>query len=228
MGHGGLVGNSNATVETSCRSDMFCHYSFTSFSRAYSITTLVYITCASFLGSCCLLSCYVFVCFGIWIQVAIVAYVTWWLMGKNHLPPPLPSCPPLKHCLYAFWDEHGEKNKFHPILFTKWLIGFRMLAFFWTSGLCLRIKQTLLKTSLILCGYDSAAPNGRSRLYAWTVWRSPHSSAVSPHGGGLIGGPKELNVLSLLLTKALGCGRSEDWSGGKWWQGQGAEQVSIA
>lgn len=44
-------------------------------------------------------------------------------------------------------------------------------------------------------------PKGRLRLYAWTVWGSRHSSAMSPHGGGLIGGPKELPVLSTVLTK---------------------------
>lgn len=44
-------------------------------------------------------------------------------------------------------------------------------------------------------------PKGRLRLYAWTVWGSCHSSAMSPHGGGLIGGPKEPPVLSTVLTK---------------------------
>lgn len=61
---------------------------------ACSITTLVYIACPTVWGSCCRLSCYVFVCFGNGFQVAIVAYVTWWLMGKIHLllipPQPLP------------------------------------------------------------------------------------------------------------------------------------------
>lgn len=52
---------------------------------------------------------------------------------------------------------------------------------------------------------------GRPRLYAWTVWGSLYSSAMSPHGGGLIGGPNEPPVLSPLLTKTSGCVRAEDW-----------------
>lgn len=32
-------------------------------------------------------------------------------------------------------------------------------------------------------------PKGRLGLYAWTVWGSLYSSVMSPHGGGLIGGP---------------------------------------
>lgn len=53
-------------------------------------------------------------------------------------------------------------------------------------------------------------PKERLRLYAWTVWGSLYSSAMSPHGGGLIGGPKEPPVLSPPLTKASGCGRVAD------------------
>lgn len=37
-----------------------------------------------------------------------------------------------------------------------------------------------------------------------------YSLVMSPHGEGLIGGPKQPPVLSLLLTKALGCGCMED------------------
>lgn len=33
-------------------------------------------------------------------------------------------------------------------------------------------------------------PKGRLGLYAWTVWGSLYSLAMSPHGGGLIGGPR--------------------------------------
>lgn len=50
-------------------------------------------------------------------------------------------------------------------------------------------------------GMTLEPPKGRLRLYAWTVWGSRHSSAMSPHGGGLIGGPKEPPVLSTVLTK---------------------------
>lgn len=63
---------------------------------SYSVTTLVYIACPAVLGSCCRLSCYVFVCFGNGFQVGIVAYVTWWLMGKIHLLLTPPS-PPKRH-----------------------------------------------------------------------------------------------------------------------------------
>lgn len=45
---------------------------------------------------------------------------------------------------------------------------------------------------------------GRLRLHAWTVWGSLYSSAMSPHGGGLIGGPKEPPVLCSSLTKHWG------------------------
>ncbi len=69
-------------------------------------------------------------------------------------------------------------------------------------------------------------PKGRLRLYAWTVWGSLYSSAMSPHGGGLIGGPKEPPVLSPVLTKASGCGRAEDGGGGKQQRGRREEQVS--
>lgn len=55
-------------------------------------------------------------------------------------------------------------------------------------------------------------PKGRLRLYAWTVWGSPYSLGMSPHGGGLIGGPKDPPVLSPVLTKALGWGHVEDGS----------------
>ena len=104
--------------------------SFRSPPCAYSITTLVYIACPSVWGSCCRLSCYVFVCFGNGFQVAIVVYVTWWLMGKIHLRlTPSPS-PPKKPslCSPPGWT-HSERNKSHPILLTKWLTGIRMLAF---------------------------------------------------------------------------------------------------
>lgn len=36
---------------------------------------------------------------------------------------------------------------------------------------------------------------------------------MSPHGGGLIGGPKEPPVLSPVLTKTSGCGCVEDGGG---------------
>lgn len=47
---------------------------------------------------------------------------------------------------------------------------------------------------------------------------------MSPHGGGLIGGPKEPPVLS--LTKTSGCGRVEDGGGGQQQRGRREEQVS--
>lgn len=56
--------------------------------------------------------------------------------------------------------------------------------------------------------YDSAASEKgkKLRLYAWTVRGCLYSSVLSPHGGGLIGGPKEPHVLSPAITKASGCG----------------------
>lgn len=68
--------------------------------------------------------------------------------------------------------------------------------------------------------------NGGLRLYAWTVRGSLYSSAMSPHGGGLIGGPREPPVLSPALTKTSGCGRVEDGGGGKQQRGRREEQVS--
>ncbi len=69
-------------------------------------------------------------------------------------------------------------------------------------------------------------PKGRLRLYAWTVRGSLYSSAMSPHGGGLIGGPKEPPVLSPALTKTSGCGHVEYGGGGKRQRGWREEQVS--
>lgn len=49
---------------------------------------------------------------------------------------------------------------------------------------------------------------------------------MSPHGGGLIGGPKEPPVLSLVLTKTSGCSGVEDGGEGKQQQRWREEQVS--
>lgn len=58
-----------------------------------------------------------------------------------------------------------------------------------------------MKIRCNLCGADSTAFEGKTKIIRWTVWGSRHSSAMSPHGGGLIGGPKEPPVLSTVLTK---------------------------
>lgn len=58
-----------------------------------------------------------------------------------------------------------------------------------------------MKTRCNLCGDDSPPSEGKTKIIRWTVWGSRHSSALSPHGGGLIGGPKEPPVLSTVLTK---------------------------
>lgn len=103
-------------------SDRGC--SFKSPPCAYSITTLVYIAWPSVWGSCCRLSCYVFVCFGNGFQVAIVVYVTWWLMGKIHLllTPPSPFCSKSHPCTPSRMNTQWEEQvpSYSPDKVTHW------------------------------------------------------------------------------------------------------------
>lgn len=58
-----------------------------------------------------------------------------------------------------------------------------------------------METRCNLCGDDRTASEGKTEIIWWMVWGSRHSSAMLPHGEGLIGGPKEPPVLSTVLTK---------------------------
>lgn len=76
-----------------------------------------------------------------------------------------------------------------------------------------------------LCGADSTASEGKTKIIRWTVWGSRHSSAMSPHGGGLIGGPKEPPVLSMVLTKTSWLRACRGWGRNRAVEG-GGRQVS--
>lgn len=107
---------------------------------AYSITTLVYIACLSVWGSCCRLSCYVFVCFGNGFQVAIVVYVTWWLMGKIHLLLTPLSFSLQKPSLYVFQDEHIVRGT-SSILFSWQSDSLASGCFFGPTGRALKSRS---------------------------------------------------------------------------------------
>lgn len=127
-------------------------------------------------------------------------------------PPPHPPLP-LQNFSLAGWT-HRERNMSHPIPMTKWLIGIRMLTFFDQQAVPLnQIRRRFWKQGRIWETMTVLPPKGRLGWYAWTVWGSLYSSAMSPHGGGLIGGPKEPPVLSPVLTKTSGCGCVEDGGG---------------
>lgn len=179
-----------------------------------SIPTLVYLGCPSVLSSCCRLSCYVFVYFGNGFQVAIVAHVVRWLMGKTQLLQSPALLPSQSHS----WTQPREQvpsSSFDKV--THWHPDAHFL-----DQRAVPLNQGDFAENKVesVCLW---LQKGRLRLHAWTVWGSLYSSAMSPHGGGLIGGPKEPPVLSSSLTKALGCGCVED--GGEA-IGIGDEQVS--
>lgn len=178
---------------------------------------LVYIVCLSITSSCVRLYCYVFVCLGNGFQVAIVSYVTWWLMGKIYLLL-LHLSSLSKPPLYT----HRVKNKSHPILLTKWLTGFRMHPFFFFDQRAFKSRGPFYKQ-----GWICATMTWKEKLslYAWTVWGFFHSLAMLPHGEGLIGGPKELPVLSPKAHKDIRVrsGRGLEGAGGSH---SGDEQVS--
>lgn len=83
------------------------------------------------------LSCYVFVCFGNGFQVAIVVYVTWWLMGKIHLLLTPPASPPKATLvcpsrMNTQWEE--QVPSYSPDKVTHWHPDAR---FFAPAGRCL-------------------------------------------------------------------------------------------
>lgn len=99
---GGLLWRDNATFETSRHFDMYfsspasVHLKVRSVLPQSPLWFMLPVPPPPIWGACCRLSCYVFVYFGNRFQVAIVIYVTWWLMGKIHLlwsPPTTPPTP---------------------------------------------------------------------------------------------------------------------------------------
>lgn len=224
-GGGGARWSDNATIETSRQCDM-CFGLAAIMVGAWKSPPVPTQSPRTFAqpvrysrGSCCRLSCYVFVCFGNGFQVAIVAHVTWWLMGMSAFsqhPVPNQKKKTLKWNLSAIQDEgHVEQVlSVSPDTVTHWHVDAHFS--FGPSGHAFKSRKRPFCKQGWVCGAVTAQPpKEKLRLYAWTVWGSLYSSSMSPHGGGLIGGPKEPPVLSPLITKASRCVWAEDGGEGK-------------
>ena len=131
----------------------------------FSITSFVYTVGSSVWGSCCRLSRYVFVCFGNGFQVAIVAYVTRWLMGKIHLlltPPPL--LPPQTILVWLPRWTHSEREQVPshpPDKVTHWRPG----ALFGPAGRAFKSRRsTFCKQGWICVAMTAQPPKEKAEI----------------------------------------------------------------